>query len=475
MKKVKELIALWSVFLSLSLSAQEKMKLPSADELNSINDSIVQEGYHLYLMEKVSWDATDYFLKKCEDRSQVKGYVTLWIGNDSLSTIFYNREEKMCVGQVIFDLSNEEYHLNTQPRELDSLELERIDRRIKAFCQINIADANGLSINKSYLQLDDKKARVFCLQGVSSTNVIPFGNDAYADFDFDGNLLKTEKFHNTYIPVNLPINKKSVGTICHSHLSDNPYITPSDIATFLLYGRNLYHLNSFYVYSVAFDCFFKFDSESMKITIENPETSDSSGKAAEPFSYDKIKLFVEKNRVEYDELLTRFRNADSTLTDEDMKIVYYGFSFTESYTGMGTIEETTIKKLLRDSKIEEAKLMLDSALDNNPVNTGLLKIGFNLYASLNDNDHVEKFRWQITKLIDTILLSGEGTKDSPMYVIDVSDEYTTMYQALGVTKMKQQSIAGICDLMDVSINEIEAEIYFDTRRSLQRMKEIYCK
>ncbi len=473
MFKKKLIITFLSVLVNCTVFAQEYKQLPSADELKRINDSIIAEGYELYLNEKISWAATDFFLDKCENKSLSEGYVTFACGDDSISTIFYNREKKKCVFQVLFDCNTQRFDVRKDIRELDSLELSRIDRRVKAFRQIQVTNLeDGGSINKDYIFVANDVARVYCLQGVPRTNVIPFGNDVFTDFDMDGNMLNSGKCHNSYIPIELPINKKTISSITHSHLKDNPYITPSDIATFILYGVDMYHLSSFYVYSTVFGCYFKFDASTLSITVESPNDTVNN---AEPFSYEKIKDYVSTRRSDYDKIRNRFENADTSLTRDEIRLVYYGFSYTDQYTGMGYSDESKIDDLVKKNKIKEAKKIVDSALSKNPVHTGLLMKAYDVYSALNDNEMCERIGWKITNLIDVILLSGAGTKEKPMYVIDVSDEYNVMYQALNVTKVKSQMLSGTCDVIKVNVHEIETEIYFDTQRSLMKMNEIFGK
>ena len=51
------------------------------------------------------------------------------------------------------------------------------------------------------------------------------------------------------------------------NLDGNPYITPTDIATFLLYGHDLYALKTFSLYSPDMKCYFTFNTETATIVM----------------------------------------------------------------------------------------------------------------------------------------------------------------------------------------------------------------
>ena len=51
------------------------------------------------------------------------------------------------------------------------------------------------------------------------------------------------------------------------------YITPTDVATFLLYGHDLYGMNTFSVYSTALCCYFTYNATAHSIVLVEDEES----------------------------------------------------------------------------------------------------------------------------------------------------------------------------------------------------------
>ena len=88
--------------------------------------------------------------------------------------------------------------------------------------------------NFDFVRIDANTTRMYMLQGVERSGIIPFGNDFSFDFDNDGNIKAFRRYHQSFIPV------PNDGEMAfHSHLKDNPYITPTDICNFLLYHGNM--------------------------------------------------------------------------------------------------------------------------------------------------------------------------------------------------------------------------------------------
>ena len=109
------------------------------------------------------------------------------------------------------------------------------------------------SMNSDLIPLPNNCYRMYWLTGTTKENVVPMGNDYSFDFDENLNIIKKTKYHNSFIPTKWP-EGKSVQTVMHTHLEDNPYMTPTDICNFLLYARDCYKINDFQVISPALDC-----------------------------------------------------------------------------------------------------------------------------------------------------------------------------------------------------------------------------
>ena len=105
--------------------------------------------------------------------------------------------------------------------------------------QIKYNDKIG-NPNFDFVRINDNLIRLYVLQGTVQPNTIPFGNDCSIDFDNSGNPLCFRKYHQSMIAVNTVDDEgKKVVSVVHSHLADNPYITPTDVCNFLLYRGEL--------------------------------------------------------------------------------------------------------------------------------------------------------------------------------------------------------------------------------------------
>ena len=94
--------------------------------------------------------------------------------------------------------------------------------------------------NFDFVRINDNLIRLYILQGTVQPNTIPFGNDYSIDFDNNGNALCFRKYHNSLIAIKtVDVEGQQIKSVVHSHLRDNPYITPTDVCNFLLYRGGL--------------------------------------------------------------------------------------------------------------------------------------------------------------------------------------------------------------------------------------------
>lgn len=121
--------------------------------------------------------------------------------------------------------------------------------------------------------MGDNLTRLYLIQGTNKSKLIPYGNDYSFDFDKNCNLIARRKYHNSFIPIDFSQKEGNIHKCTHSHLKDNPYITPTDVATFLLYGHDLYGMNTFSVYSTALSCYFTYNATAHSIVLVEDEES----------------------------------------------------------------------------------------------------------------------------------------------------------------------------------------------------------
>ena len=246
-------------------------RLPPTSELFTTLDSIVNEGWQLYFSERVNWIASDLVLEKF-DMDALGGSVT-WKPNDSVwAAVFYDNDAENCIFEYRYNfISNQEEAIDTA-RPISSAEQIEIDRKKRMIEQavgkyadsLYFANESFGSPNIDIVRINDKLTRLYFLQGTVKSNVIPFGNDYSIDFDENLEPVAFRRYHRSLIAVQTKTEDgEKVETVMHSHLKDNPFITPTDICNFLLYRPK--DLNMFFVYSTAYKCKFAYSLSLNKI------------------------------------------------------------------------------------------------------------------------------------------------------------------------------------------------------------------
>lgn len=257
-----------------SLWAQKN--LPPLDQLARINDSIIAEGHNLYFSEKINWVATDYLFEKYTEED-VGGSLTSF--QDSLfSCIFCDKKMENCILELRWRVTNDgiqEMKIDS-PRALTQKEKDEIERKNRLVLKIFEFYSDSIAsiqpeygqLNFDFLPVNENITRVYILQGITLEGILPWGNDYGIDIDKNENIVRFWKYHRSFIPVQIEAGKE--GIPMHSHLEDNPFITPTDICNFLLYGRDIYKMNSFVVLSNAFNCSFMYmDSSKTIVTTQH--------------------------------------------------------------------------------------------------------------------------------------------------------------------------------------------------------------
>ena len=255
-------------------------KLPSRDELATINDSILQEGLRLYTYEKLSWMASDLLAEHATvDLSSIRGSAVQLDDNGKL-THFYCRQDSVVFSCTLdlndFSLSwdNTVRPMTEDDRDAVHFRSDIINRIIETYGDSIYTIQDG-SINIDLIWLGTDNLRAYLLQGTTLNGVIPFGNDYYVDIDRDGNLIEFHRFHHSYIPIDIRQagENTQVLEVIHSHTVDNPFFTPTDICTALLYAHDLYGMKSVCILSTVFvpSAIMTFNMDDMSITVNEWE------------------------------------------------------------------------------------------------------------------------------------------------------------------------------------------------------------
>ena len=183
-----------------------------------------------------------------------------------------------------------------------------------------------------------------------------------------------------------------------------------------------------------------------------------------------------KKETFYPKLIRRFNDFDTTLTNEDYRLIYFGYAFQKEYTGQENSGEMDISKALDSSNYSELNKLCDVILKANPIS---LKANYNKGLALfkldkNDESYL-KYRNRYRKLRDAILSSGNGLScKSSFKVLYVGDEYEIMYRYFEVSDFKSQSLQYPCDRMKISPSKYfkASDMYFDTSESMMVLEKM---
>lgn len=280
MKQLLSLILLLPMLCVAQPDRTAYSKLPSQDELTTINDSILQEGLRLYTYEKLSWLASDLLAEHAAvDLTSIRGSA-VELGDNGKLTHFYCRQDSVVFSCTLdlndFSLSwdNTVRPMTDDDRDAVHFRSDIINRIIETYGDSIYTIQDG-SINIDLIWLGTDNLRAYLLQGTTLNGVIPFGNDYYVDIDRDGNLIEFHRFHHSYIPIDIRQagENTQVLEVIHSHTVDNPFFTPTDICTALLYAHDLYGMKSVCILSTVFvpSAIMTFNMDDMSITVNEWE------------------------------------------------------------------------------------------------------------------------------------------------------------------------------------------------------------
>lgn len=272
----KTVLILMSFLCTLIADAKKIVtSLPSPETLAAINDSIIKEGHQLYLFEKLNWELTDLFLAH-HGREEMGGQMTYRTKNGTIIAFFCDKSMKNSLYELRYETSSPKFIAVDSVRQLTQEEKELVVRKDVLVAKMwKLADSiKGVSpefgqFNADIIRINDHITRLYLLTGTVKPGIIPFGNDYSFDFTNDNRLVAFRRYHRSLIPTQTKHKGKTVVSTIHSHLKDNPYITATDICNFLLYGRDIAGMKSFYVYSTACECLFAYwDGDKPVIKIE---------------------------------------------------------------------------------------------------------------------------------------------------------------------------------------------------------------
>jgi len=182
----------------------------------------------------------------------------------------------------------------------------------------------------------------------------------------------------------------------------------------------------------------------------------------------------------YPKLMERYVNSDSTLSLEDYRNLYYGFTLREDFVPYQTEKKQLfdIRRRLAlsggDPKLcPEAIAIAQTMFDDNPFDIPALAVMAIAYLQLGDSVNYRLWSIKQQGLLDAISSSGDGeTQESAIHVISVEHEYEILSR-MGLEVVKDSIIDNRTEYLKVKENAENIQgIYFifDAAANVYRKK-----
>lgn len=198
-----------------------------------------------------------------------------------------------------------------------------------------------------------------------------------------------------------------------------------------------------------------------------------------PVDWDYIRTEVEHNPQRVKTLVERMAllRMDSTMTSQDRILAFFGQSYISCGEEMNVCRD--MKDSLRCRKMEVVSELADSILKVNPLCLDALIGKLSYYSDLANNhpdrswsveEDVKKTLLRTELILNTIAMTGDGSKIHPFAVTCVADEYNFIRYDLKISNIKGQAFLGDTDRISLGeSNEFykEKNVYFDITRCLE--------
>lgn len=224
-------------------------------------DSILLEGNLLYRYEKAAWISIDMARDNKTIQKDFFSYL-VYHENDTVRTLILNKKSE-CIYELRFvfqfDKPISDFVLT---RALSAKEQNMVSTKtaiIKNIVEqkIPIGCPEGYGLNMILMPKDDGY-KFYIITGANKSGIIPFGNDYLFMTDDSGNIQSWKRFHSRLIALDSKgPNGEVFSETIHSHLKAEPFITATDICTFMLYGK-LCGQTSFQVLSTNLGKYFRY-------------------------------------------------------------------------------------------------------------------------------------------------------------------------------------------------------------------------
>lgn len=184
--------------------------------------------------------------------------------------------------------------------------------------------------------------------------------------------------------------------------------------------------------------------------------------------YEAIKKFVNEKPEEHQALFERFVSADTTLSLEEVAIIYYGNRIKPLIYPGGNPEARnySVRKLNSEEKWLEALEASDAKNLVVPTELRTQWDGTVAAYSIKDQWRLLPYFIRYRQLVNVIIASGDGkSTETAFKVVNVDDESVVMIQSLGITSIGTQALIYVnnvpFDKITAKAGDEEKTIFFD--------------
>lgn len=199
-------------------------------------------------------------------------------------------------------------------------------------------------------------------------------------------------------------------------------------------------------------------------------------------NYKKIKKNIEKKKSNfyYPKLMERFTAADTTMTIEEKRHLYYGYINEDNYSPYGrssygdSLRAVLKKPNHSEEDISKVKEFSESLLIEKPFDFNAMNYLLYAFETQKDTINFNKTIDKVNILLDALFSSGDGKeKETAFYVIETSHEYFLL-NVLGYEFGGMQSLIKHYDYLEVTENESGIEgLYFDVSPCLNSLSKTF--
>jgi len=186
-----------------------------------------------------------------------------------------------------------------------------------------------------------------------------------------------------------------------------------------------------------------------------------------------------KSSLHFDKLFDRFNRADSTMTIEERRHLYFGYSFLDQYSPYGSSDaQDELNEILKKGDTDKETLekllsVTEKVLEHYPFSIRMREYRIFAFKELGLLKESSDEEIRATIIIDAILSTGDGTTpETCFYVITTGNEYEIIdilgFEFGGSQKLTQD----VQDYLTLAENSYNIDgLYFDVTRLFSTFKE----